>query len=139
MLFDALVGHRRCLTANSHTGQKFVDQNGKVQYKRSTKGWQMCVQWKDGLTSREKLSVMKECYPVKTAEYAVSKDCNSKPVFNWWVTHVLKKRDRIISQVKLCQKRFVKTTKKYGIEMPVMLTTRRSLTPAMATLFGKMQ
>ena len=83
MLFDAIVGHIRCLPANTPADQKFVDKNGKVQYKRSTKGWQMCVQWKDGLTSWEKLSVMKECYPVQTAEYAVSKDCDSEPAFNW--------------------------------------------------------
>ena len=38
MLFDAMVGHRRCLTANTHADQKFTDHNGKVQYKRSTKG-----------------------------------------------------------------------------------------------------
>ena len=51
MLFDAMVGQGRCLTANTHADQKFVDKNGKVQYKRSTKGWQICVQWKDGSTS----------------------------------------------------------------------------------------
>ena len=37
MLFNARVGHRRCLTANTHADQTFVDKNGKVQYKRSTK------------------------------------------------------------------------------------------------------
>ena len=51
LLFNAMVTHRRCLTANTHADQKFTDQHGKVQYKCSTKGWQMCVQWKDGLTS----------------------------------------------------------------------------------------
>ena len=61
---------------------------------------------------------MKECYSVQTAEYAVSKDCDSKPAFSWWVTHVLKKRGRIISEVKLCQKKFVKTTEKCDIELP---------------------
>ena len=78
----------------------------------------MCVQWKDGSTSWEKRSVVKECYPVQTAEYAVSNDVDSKPAFNWWVNHVLNKRDRIISKMKLCQKQFVKTTEKYGINVP---------------------
>ena len=75
----------------------------------------MCVQWKDGSTSWEKLSVMKDCYPVQTTEYAISNDVDSEPVFNWWVSHILKKRDRIISKVKLCQKKFVKTNEKFGI------------------------
>ena len=118
MLSDTMVGHRCCLTTNTHADQKFTDKNGKVQYKRSTKGWQMCVQWKDGLTSCEKISVMKECYPVQTAEYAVSNNVDSEPAFNWWVSHILKKHNRIISKVKLCQKRFVKTTEKYGIDLP---------------------
>ena len=72
------------------------------------KGWQ----------THEKLSVMKECYPVQTAKYAVSNDCDSEPIFNWWMSHVLKKHNRIISKVKICQKRFVKTTKKYDIDLP---------------------
>ena len=38
LLFDAMVAHRSCLTANTHTDQKFTDQHGKVQYKHSTKG-----------------------------------------------------------------------------------------------------
>ena len=60
---------------------------------------------------------MKEHYPVQTAEYAVSNNVDSEPAFNWWVGHVLKKRDRIISKVELCKKRFVKTNKKYGIDV----------------------
>ena len=43
---------------------------------------------------------------MQTAEYAVNNNVDSKPVFNWWVSQVLKKRNRIISKVKLCQKRF---------------------------------
>ena len=43
LLFDAMVAHRRCLTANTHADQMFTNKNGKVQYKHSTKGWQVCV------------------------------------------------------------------------------------------------
>ena len=37
-----------------------------------TAGWQLCIQWKDGLTSWEKLSDMKESHPIETAKYAVA-------------------------------------------------------------------
>ena len=33
LLFDTIVAHRRCLTANTHADQKFTDQHGKTQYK----------------------------------------------------------------------------------------------------------
>ena len=48
----------------------------------------------------EKLSDMKESHPIKMAEYAVSQEIDHEAAFNWWVPHVLKKRERIISLVK---------------------------------------
>ena len=72
----------------------FTDQCGKVQCKRSTKGWQIYVQWKESSTPWEKRSVMKECYHVQTAEYAVNNDVDSEPAFTWWVTHILNRRDQ---------------------------------------------
>ena len=64
------------------------------------------------------LSDFKECYPVQTAEYAVTYDIDTEPAFNYWVPHTLKKRDRIISLVKKRQTRYMKKTHKFGIEMP---------------------
>ena len=37
------------------------------------------------------------------------------PAFAWWVPYVLSKRDRIIKAV---DKRYFKTTYKFGIEVP---------------------
>ena len=61
---------------------------------------------------------MKECYPVETAEYAVAQGIDSQPAFNWWVKHVLKKRDRIISLIAKRKTRYARTTHKFGIEIP---------------------
>jgi hypothetical protein len=41
-----------------------------------------------------------------------------KPAFNWWVPHVLKKHDRIISLVRKRTTRYLKQTHKFGIEVP---------------------
>ena len=41
-----------------------------------------------------------------------------KPAFNWWVPHVLKKRDRIISLVQKRIPRYLKRNFKFGIEIP---------------------
>jgi hypothetical protein len=41
-----------------------------------------------------------------------------EPAYNWWVPHVLKKRDRIISLVKKRIARYLKRNHKFGIEIP---------------------
>jgi hypothetical protein len=76
----------------------------------------LCVGWKDGTTSWERLADIKESNPVDVAEYAVGKDLQDKPAFVWWVPHVLKKRHHIISSV---MKRYLKRNHKFGIEIPV--------------------
>ena len=78
----------------------------------------MCILWKDGSTTWEKLSDFKECYPVETAEYVTIHDLADDPEFNWWVNQILKKCDRIISLVKRRNTRYLKKTSKYGIELP---------------------
>ena len=81
-------------------------------------GCQLCCQWKDGSTSWEKLSDLKESHSIETAKFAVTADIYHEPAFNWWVPHVLKKRDHIISIVKGRSARYLKRTHKFGIEVP---------------------
>jgi hypothetical protein len=78
----------------------------------------VCCQWKDGSTSWESLADLKESHPIETAEYAVTKGIDHKLAFNWWVPHVMKKRDRIISLVCKRTTRYLKRTQKFGIEVP---------------------
>ena len=89
--------------------------NGKNSKHKSTAGWDLCIQWKDGSTSWEKLSALKEAYPVETAEYAVANKIASEPAFNWWVPYTLRRRDHIIASIN---SRYYKTTHKFGIELP---------------------
>jgi hypothetical protein len=48
----------------------------------------------------------------------VTQGIDHKPFFNWWVPHVLKKRDRIISLVCKWTTCYLKRTHKFGIEVP---------------------
>jgi hypothetical protein len=73
---------------------------------------------KDGSTSWESLADLKESQPIETVEYAVTKGLDHEPAFSWWVPHVLKKRDQIISLVHRRTTRYLKRTHKYGIEIP---------------------
>ena len=118
LLFDAIVDHKNNYKAMTRAEQKFVNSRRKQQYKRSTKGWEVCARRKNGSTTWEKLSDFKECYPVQTPEYAVTNDIDTEPVFNYWVPHTLKKRDSIISLVNKPQTRYLNKTHKFGIDMP---------------------
>ena len=58
------------------------------------------MQWKDGSTNWVALKDLKESYPIQVAEYAIASRISMEPAFAWWVPHVLKKRNQIISKVK---------------------------------------
>jgi hypothetical protein len=52
-------------------------KNKKVR--KTTKGWNLCVEWKDGTTSWERLAYLKESNPVEVAEYASAKSFIDTP------------------------------------------------------------
>ena len=83
VLFDTIVDFRRSATALSKEDQIVAKADGRTFLRRSTKGWQLCVQWKDGSTSWEKFSDMKESHPIEVAEYAISQDIADDPAFIW--------------------------------------------------------
>ena len=121
MLFDAITEHQKDGTALDHA-DRFVVVNGKQHLRKTTKGWKLCVTWKNGSTSWERLADLKESYPIEVAEYAVAQGVDNEPAFAWWVPHVLKKRDRIIAAVN---SRYHRQTHKFGVEVPK--TIRRAL------------
>ena len=51
LLFDAIVYHRKNDNAMKIAEHNVFDSTGKQQYKRSTKGWEVCVRWKNGSTT----------------------------------------------------------------------------------------
>jgi hypothetical protein len=83
--------------------------------KRTTKGWFLLVEWKDGSSQWVPLTDLKESYPVQVAEYAHNNKIASEPAFAWWTPYVLRKRDRIIKKVK---QGYRQRTHKFGIEVP---------------------
>ena len=64
------------------------------------------------------MSELKEYHPVQTAEFAVVQVICYEPAFDWWVKHVLQKRNRIIVSVRKQQTRYLKRSHKFGIELP---------------------
>ena len=93
----------------------YVTKDGVNKRRITSSGWKLEVEWKDGTSSWIPLKLLKESNPVELAEYAKSRGIDKEPAFAWWVNHVLKKRDRIIKQVK---HRPVKKSIKFGIQVP---------------------
>ena len=77
---DNIVDHKADNSAVKRA-DAFVVVNGWKSLRKSTKGWTMCVQWKDGSTSWERLADLKESYPVEVAEYAVTQGIEDEPAF----------------------------------------------------------
>jgi hypothetical protein len=86
---DELIDYRSDLNAVQFA-DRFVTVNGWQYHRKLTAGWSLCVLWKDGSTSWEKLSDLKEYYPVEVAEFAKAQDIDHEPAFAWWVPFVLK-------------------------------------------------
>jgi hypothetical protein len=57
----------------------YIKHGINKQVRKKTKGWQFCVEWKDGTTRWELLDDLKESKPVEAAEYAVSKNLLDTP------------------------------------------------------------
>jgi hypothetical protein len=93
----------------------YIKHGSNNKVRKTTKGWHLCVEWKDGTTSWERLADLKESNPVEVAAYAATKSMLDTPAFIWWDPHVLQKRTRIIAAVT---KRYHKRTHKFGIEVP---------------------
>jgi len=81
----------------------------------TTKGWKLKVLWTDESYDWLPLSQVKESNLIECAEYAIAQGIHKEPAFNWWVPHVIRKRDRLINKVV---HRTCKSNMKFGIVIP---------------------
>ena len=116
LLMKSIIDHRKDDDAIGKEDM-YIQSNpkGNKHLRKTTKGWKLCAEWKDGSTSWARLADLKESNPNEMAEYAVSHNTDDEPAFAWWAPHTLKKRHRIVAAVN---KRHHKRTHKCGIEMP---------------------
>ena len=63
-MFDSIVDFRRITTALCYDDHKVLKADGRSFMRRNNAGWQLCIQWKDGSTSWDKLSNLKESHLV---------------------------------------------------------------------------
>ena len=74
LMLDSIVDFRQSTTALCYNDQTFV-KNGQSYKRRSTKGWQLCCQWKDGSTSWQKLADLNNLIRLKFLNMQFRKTC----------------------------------------------------------------
>ena len=114
-LLEDICDHKSDGSAVQKADGMIQGKNGNLHKKKTTKGWQLLVNWKDGSSSWEPLKDLKESNPIEVAQYAVMNQISDEPAFAWWVEEVLKIKDRILAKVKT---RYWKKIHKFGLELP---------------------
>jgi hypothetical protein len=89
--------------------------NGNRHMKKTTVGWELCIEWKDGSTSWETLANLKSSYPIQTADYAIANNIAIEPAFEWWIPTHMHRKERILKAIK---GRAIKKNQKFGIIIP---------------------
>jgi hypothetical protein len=115
VIIDEIIDWQTDDSALDESNKFQVSHNGNIHPRRTTKGWKLCVLWKDGSTSWESLASLKEAFPVQVAEFAMAHNLQDRIAFKWWVPYVLQRRSRIIKAIKT---RYERKTHKYGIRIP---------------------
>jgi hypothetical protein len=79
-LMEGIVDHK----TDGHAvepSDMYIKHGSNNKARKTTKGWKLCVEWKDGTTRWERLADIKESNPVEVAEYAAAKSLLETPAF----------------------------------------------------------
>ena len=123
-LFSGIVNHRRTKAALDKADQYRILDNGRRIKKKTTAGWDLEIEWKDGSTSWVPLKELKETNAVELAQYAQDNRIIDEPAFDWWAPYALKKMKRLI---KLSKSRQVRKGYKFGIRIPTTVAEALAL------------
>jgi hypothetical protein len=65
LLAGIVVDHRKDASALDRADM-YIKHGSNRHMKKTNKGWKLCIEWKDGSTSWERLADLKESNPVKS-------------------------------------------------------------------------
>ena len=136
-LMDSIVDHRKDPSEAIPVEDKYITSKSRQRrLRKTTKGWELLIKWKDKSKAWIKLADMKEAHPVKTAEYARARGISNEPAFAWCVPYTLWKREVILAAVK---NQIRRTTHKYGVEIPRDVEHAYKLTQEVEIPYGGIQ
>jgi hypothetical protein len=133
-VLDEIVDHRSDNSAITIADGYTTGRAGNRIPKITTRGWQLLCQWRDGSSDWIPLVELKDSNPVELAEYAVANKIQEEPAFKWWVSTVLRKRNRIIAKLK---RRYWSTTHKFGIRLPKSVREALAIDEETGTTFWR--
>ena len=81
----------------------------------TTKGWEICVLWKDGSYNWIALKDIKQSYPIVLADFAQLHGIHEEAYFEWWIPYVERKKKDMIYKLK---SKYWQRTHKYKIKIP---------------------
>ena len=113
-IFKEIIGHRKGKNAVDKADQ-YTYHNGKKSKKKTTTGWDLEIEWKDGSSSWISLKEMKNSNPVEVEQYAIDNRIDHEPAFDWWAQDIIKKKKRLI---KMSQSHRLRTGYKFGLRVP---------------------
>jgi hypothetical protein len=85
VLMKEISEHRKDDTAIPAADSWVTTPNGRKFRKKTTRGWHLLVEWKEGGSDWIPLKDLKESYPVEVAEYGKANKIEEEPAFAWWV------------------------------------------------------
>ena len=117
LLLDSIVDNKK-LKDVVHLRDSHMTARGRRSQRKTTKGWKLCVKWKDGTMTWERLADLKESNPIEVAEYAIAQGIDHEPAFAWWVPYTLNRSETITKAVNTQR---LKRTHKFGTRLPKMV------------------
>ena len=115
VLFTAIIDSCTDCTQIKEGGSFIHISNGNKRRRETTKGWEVCIQWKDGSSTWNQVKDVKESFPVQLEEYTVLNQIAYEPEFSWWLEKLLNKGDKIISKTA---RKYWQKTHNYGLRIP---------------------
>jgi hypothetical protein len=133
-VLDEIVDHRSDNSAITIADGYTTGRAGNRIPKITTRGWQLLCQWRDGSSDWIPLVELKDSNPVELAEYAMANRIQEEPAFKWWVSTVLRKRNRIIAKLK---RRYWSTSHKFGVRLPKSVSEALQIDEETGTTFWR--
>jgi len=123
-IFKEIVDHQKDEKKAVDKADQYFKKGNRKHKRKTTTGWDLEVEWKDGSTSWLPLKTLKETNPVQVAEYAKANKIDAEPAFDWWVPVVLRRKTRIIAGAV---SRHQRAGYKFGIRLPTSVADARKL------------
>ena len=78
---NEIIDYQRNGTELKQQDAFIATKTGTKRRRKTTKGWEPLIEWKDGSTTWVSLKDIKESYPVKVAKFALVTRISMEPAF----------------------------------------------------------